>query len=163
MTRPYFESTFVSSSSMGGSMMPVLLVSHGDLLRFMRKRSPRKRRWTRRGARRTGAAADQDCHQVYDLAGRLVDVGVDDGRVELLLGGQLDPRGLEAARLLLRVLGAAADRAGARARPRSGGSRKTSIASGNASRTCRAPCRSISSSTLRPSVSAASIGGRGVP
>src|SRR5690606_18175533 len=44
-----------------------------------------------------------------------------------------------------------------------GGSRKTSSASGMAFFTARAPCRSISSSTLRPVARAASIGERGVP
>src|SRR5690606_27908287 len=42
-----------------------------------------------------------------------------------------------------------------------GGSRKTRVADGSAARTCRAPCRSISRSTVRPSASARSMGARG--
>src|SRR4051812_18613792 len=101
MTRPYLESTFVSSSSMGGSMMPLLsamwssfdrrAIRFEGLFRAKRRKVLQNERW---GGTTLGPEefAGSGGHQVYDLAGRFGDVGVHDGRVELLLGRQLDLR-----------------------------------------------------------------------
>ena len=64
-------------------------------------------------------------HPSYELVGRAPHVVVVDGHVELRLGRQLHPRRRQPALALLLVLGARGRRGGGRARPSSGGARKT--------------------------------------
>src|SRR5690554_1268275 len=100
MTSWYFESTRSRSSSIGGSMMPGYFSTMGNPV--VRGRSAV-----------LGCAgslrAVRHIHQCYDLSRGLGDVAVDDEPVELPLGREFDPRGVETGLLLLRRLGAAAD------------------------------------------------------
>ena len=73
-------------------------------------------------------------------------------------GRQFDLRGLESALPARRGSRCRGRRVGARVRPRSAAAGTRACASGIARRTARAPCRSISSSTLLPAASASSIG-----
>ena len=101
-----------------------------------------------------GRELSASSHQGYQLLRSGVNVGVDDGHVELRLGGQLLARG--------RPAGAPAPPSVSVPRPtrrrtsssQDGGARNTNSASGIVARTWRAPCRSISSSAGRPAASA---------
>ena len=82
--------------------------------------------------------------------------------VELVLGGELALGDGEAAFDLLGVVGPAADEPLAQRLP-DGGAMNTWTASGSVSRTWRAPCTSISSTTGTPAVVRRSSSERSVP
>ena len=97
-------------------------------------------------------------HQGYQLFARSGNLAVDDGHVELPLGGQL-ARARSSSRRS-RSASSSVPRPTSRRTSSSqdGGARNTNSASGIRSRTCRAPCRSISSRAGRPAASASSTG-----
>src|SRR3954451_9096345 len=96
MTRAYLLSTLSSSSSIGGLVMPSGLAAvpaTPTSFSCVRDRRP--------GYQSLGA------HQPDELLSRLRDRRVDDRRVELVLGSELDPGGVQARLDHLGRLGAA--------------------------------------------------------
>src|SRR3954453_12194150 len=97
MTRAYLLSTLSSSSSIGGLVMPSGLAAvpaTPTSFSCVRDRSP-------------GYQSGR-LHEPDELLSGLLDRRVDDRRVELVLGGELDPGGVEAGLDHLRRLGAPA-------------------------------------------------------
>src|SRR5579875_976486 len=137
MTSSYLLSTTSSRSSIGGLMIPSVAGVPATLclpcLGIRCDRAPGHAE-PRRGLLKSS----RSCHQGYQLPAHLLDGRVNERYVELGLGCQLDPRGLEPAGDDLRPPGTAA-------------------------RTWRAPARSISSSEGMPDRSFASSGALGVP
>src|SRR3954471_11504598 len=113
MTRAYLLSAATSRSSIGGLVMP-----SGDATVPATQCSSSVGLGEARPASALGGApsaaghaerAWHESHALYEVVGGLVDVGVDDGHVELLLGRQLEPGVVEAALTLLGGLGPPAD------------------------------------------------------
>ena len=89
-------------------------------------------------------------HQAYQLLGRSVNFVVDDGDVELVLGGQLARAAVSSRRSRSSAVSVPRPTSRRTSSSQDGGIRKTKRAAGIVSRTWRAPCRSISSSAGQP-------------